>query len=154
MGPTCPKPASHLASWKKSPPRCWKNWERVARAPLVWEQAVLADLRNEVPDATPKTRIILTKTKTRACLGMLEIITAAIPAPRSQRYPLVPTTLSRTLRSSSPAGARSSPSPKRRWKSLQASADFAPDRGYATLNMGKARSTSAKEKAKKPRLRY
>ena len=71
------------------------------------------------------------------------------PAP-----PPVPITRSRTSPSFSPAVARSSPSPKRRSKSPPASADSAPARRFATQNMAKERFTSAKEKAKKPRLLY
>ena len=43
---------------------------------------------------------------------------------------------------------------KRRLKSLPASADSAPGRRFGIPNMAKERSTSEKEKAKKPRLRY
>ena len=80
--------------------------------------------------------------------------TRASAAPKSPRRRLVPTTPSRTSPSFSPAAARSSLFPKLRWKSPRASADSAPARRFAIRNMAKARSTSVKEKAKKPRLRY
>ena len=85
--------------------------------------------------------------------------TAALgrPAGRSpQRLPLrpSPTTPSRTSPSFSPAAARSSRFRKRSSKSPPASADSVPARKSAIQNMAKERSTSAKEKAKKPRLLY
>ena len=76
---------------------------------------------------------------------------------RAGKSPLLrpsPTTRSRTLPSSLPAAERNSPSRRRRSKSPPASADSAPGRRFAIPNMAKERSISAKEKAKKPRLRY
>ena len=73
---------------------------------------------------------------------------------KSPRPPPAPTTQSRTSPSFLPAAARSSRRPKPQSKSPRASADSVRDRRYGIRNTAKERSTSAKEKAKKPRLRY
>ncbi len=80
-----------------------------------------------------------------------------VPANPSRQKPTAPpspTTPSKTSPSSSRRAGRSSPSPRRRSKRPPASADSAPARRCAIRNMAKERSTSEKEKAKKPRLRY
>ena len=112
-------------------------------------------VRNPAP-TNPKALTTPTKTKTKAQPGTTHVATDAfVRQPgRSPRPQPAPTTPSRTSPSFSPVAARSSPSPKRRSKSPPASADSAPARRSATQNMAKARSTNAKEKAKKPRLRY
>ena len=118
----------------------------------VWGRPPSAVQRGEVPQP-PRARTIPTRTKTRAQLGTIAERSRR-KAGQSPQPRLAPTTPSRTLPSSSPAAARSSPSRKRRSKSPPASADSVRDRRFGIRNMAKARSTSAKEKAKKPRLRY
>ena len=106
------------------------------------------------------TPTIPTKTKTKAQPGKHHVGTAALgrPAGRSPAAPPQlrpnPTTPSRTSPSFSPAVARNLPSRKQSSKSPPASADSVPARKFVIQNMAKERSTSAKEKAKKPRLLY
>jgi len=98
-----------------------------------------------------------TRRRTRVPPGTNHVGTAAgCPSGRSPEAlrPPSPTTPSKTSPSFSPAAARSLPSPNPSPRSLPASADSAPARRSATPNMAKAPSTSEKEKAKKPRLRY
>ncbi len=106
------------------------------------------------------TLTIPTKTKTKAQPGKHRVGTAALGCPvgRSPAAPPLPrpnpTIPSRTSPNFSPAEARSSRSRKQSSKSPPESADSAPARKFAIQNMAKERSTSAKEKAKKPRLLY
>src|ERR1700722_5878806 len=118
----------------------------------MWGRALLPVQRGEALQL-PKALITPTKTKTKAPVGTA-IAAAQQPVPPSPPLPPVLITPSRTSPNSSPAAARSSPSRKHRSKSPPASADSGPARRFATQNMVKERSTSAKEKAKKPRLRY
>src|SRR5580700_8994137 len=91
-----------------------------------------------------------TKMKTRVQAGEM-VVNPTAKEPRPQPSPTTP---SKTLPSFSPAAARSSPSRKRQSKSPRASADSAPARRSVIPNTAKEPSTSEKEKAKKPNLRY
>src|SRR5258708_4012587 len=120
------------------------------RGQPMWERALLPVQRGEAPQPTMRMSIIPTKTKTKAPTG------GAVFQQTVRRLQLRqnPTTPSRTSPSSSRREGKSLQSPKRRSKSPLASADSAPANASAIPNTARERSTSEKEKAKKPRLLY
>src|SRR5215831_6167975 len=119
----------------------------------MWGRAPRAVRRDAAPfPASPRTT--LTKTKTRARPGVVETMHNAAYDRRSQLLQPAPTTRSKISRSFSPVEARNSLCRGRQSKGLRASADSVLGREFDIPNMARARCTSVKEKAKKPRLRY
>ena len=80
--------------------------------------------------------------------------TASGPARQKPTAPAKPYNSIENIAEFFASGARSLACRKRRSKSRRASADSVPGRRFGIPNMARGRSTSEKEKAKKPRLRY
>ncbi len=154
MAPICPKPASPRASWKKFPP------------PLIEELGTQQGSRG--CDVCGRALRPSSGAKPRTCREHALLLRRRRPERSLAR------------RGATAAPSRQKPTPPARpYNSIENIAEFFASRGkkftasenagrrthgqaripprpegYATRNMAKARSTSAKEKAKKPRLRY
>ena len=92
------------------------------------------------------------KTRARRGNGREPAAASARKSPRRRRAPY--NSIENIAEFFASRGKKFSVPKTRRWKSRLASADSAPGREFAIRNMAKERSISAKEKAKKPRLRY
>ena len=124
-----------------------------ARAACGTDIATSARRVAEPTDTSRTPPTILTKTKTRARLEPGTQPKATLTAQADCRR-ASPTTRLRTLPSSSPRAERSSASPKLPVEEPTGKRIPARTEASAIRNMAKARSISAKEKVKKPRLRY
>ena len=144
--PICPKPACLRGSWKKSRLSCSKSWAHRAssRGRRGTDDSSATHVRRH-----GSTHYAYEDEDQSAVWAERRL-----PTPRHKRRARN-TTPSTTLPSSSPRGERSSTCPKSPVEEPTGRRGFPPGtEGSPSQIWRRARSTSAKEKAKKPRLRY